>query len=426
MKKLQPIRGTKDILEEEYGKLLFLSSTWYSITSSYGFNMVETPIMEDSEVFKKTLGLNSDIIKKETYTFKDRSNNEITLRPEGTAPIVRSFINNKLHYPLPQKFSYIGPMFRYDRPQKGRLRQFSQFGAEIIGDKDISADLELIHLAKHFVNDVGIHDRLFKIHVNSLGDEASRKKYVLELKNFFEGHKKSLTVESLDRLEKNPLRILDTKNTEEKKLLVKAPKLKDFLSNESSDIFEEFKKGCEQLEIPIILDDNLVRGLDYYNNICYEFISTNIGAQDTFLAGGRYDGLVKNMGGPDYPGCGFAIGVERVNLIWPTRSIPKPEYYVVIAVGKENKIEAMKIINKIRKKIKPIFQLISIDLICKDNLSKGLRYASEKKAGYAIIIGQEEILNKEITVKDLKKRKQKKIKTQNLDNFILDTIQVKS
>ena len=426
MKKLQPIRGTKDILEEEYGKLLFLSSTWYSITSSYGFNMVETPIMEDSEVFKKTLGLNSDIIKKETYTFKDRSNNEITLRPEGTAPIVRSFINNKLHYPLPQKFSYIGPMFRYDRPQKGRLRQFSQFGAEIIGDKDISADLELIHLAKHFVNDVGIHDRLFKIHVNSLGDEASRKKYVLELKNFFEGHKKSLTVESLDRLEKNPLRILDTKNTEEKKLLVKAPKLKDFLSNESSDIFEEFKKGCEQLEIPIILDDNLVRGLDYYNNICYEFISTNIGAQDTFLAGGRYDGLVKNMGGPDYPGCGFAIGVERVNLIWPTRSIPKPEYYVVIAVGKENKIEAMKIINKIRKKIKPIFQLISIDLICKDNLSKGLRYASDKKAGYAIIIGQEEILNKEITVKDLKKRKQKKIKTQNLDNFILDTIQVKS
>ena len=162
MKKLQPIRGTKDILEEEYGKLLFLSSTWYSITSSYGFNMVETPIMEDSEVFKKTLGLNSDIIKKETYTFKDRSNNEITLRPEGTAPIVRSFINNKLHYPLPQKFSYTGPMFRYDRPQKGRLRQFSQFGAEIIGDKDISADLELIHLAKHFVNDVGIHDRLFK------------------------------------------------------------------------------------------------------------------------------------------------------------------------------------------------------------------------------------------------------------------------
>ena len=245
-------------------------------------------------------------------------------------------------------------------------------------------------------------------------------------RSFFEGHKKSLTVESLDRLEKNPLRILDTKNTEEKKLLVKAPKLKDFLSNESSDIFEEFKKGCEQLEIPIILDDNLVRGLDYYNNICYEFISTNIGAQDTFLAGGRYDGLVKNMGGPDYPGCGFAIGVERVNLIWPTRSIPKPEYYVVIAVGKENKIEAMKIINKIRKKIKPIFQLISIDLICKDNLSKGLRYASEKKAGYAIIIGQEEILNKEITVKDLKKRKQKKIKTQNLDNFILDTIQVKS
>ena len=313
MKKLQPVRGTRDILEEEFKDFQAHLLLWNALTMHYGFNMVDTPILEDSEVFKKTLGVTSDIIKKETYTFKDRSNNEITLRPEGTAPIIRFFINNKLQKSLPQKFSYVGPMFRYDRPQKGRFRQFNQFGVEVIGEKDIAADIELIYFARDFVNKVGISDKSFKIYVNSLGDEVSRKKYTLEIQNFFQDHKKKLTSESLERLKKNPLRILDTKNNEEKKLLIKAPKLKDFLSTESSDIFEEFKEGCKQLNVSIILNDNLVRGLDYYNNICYEFVSNDIGAQDSFLAGGRYDGLIKKMGGPDYPGCGFAAGVERID-----------------------------------------------------------------------------------------------------------------
>ena len=218
MKKLQPVRGTKDILEEEYRQIVLIVTYWHYLTSVYGFKMIQTPIIEDSEVFKKTLGMTSDIIKKETYTFKDRSNNEITLRPEGTAPVVRFFINNKLHHVLPQKLSYQGEMFRYDRPQKGRLREFYQLGVEIIGEKDISADLELIQMAKQFINAVGISDTKFKIHVNSLGDEESRKKYSIEIKNFFQDHKKDLTIESLERLKKNPLRILDTKNEKEKKL----------------------------------------------------------------------------------------------------------------------------------------------------------------------------------------------------------------
>ena len=418
MKKLQPVRGTKDILEEEYKDLEFLSSLWNSFSKSFGFNMVETPIMEDSEVFKKTLGLTSDIIKKETYTFKDRSNNEITLRPEGTASIVRFFINNKLQQSLPQKFTYAGPMFRYDRPQKGRLRQFHQFGAEIIGEKDISSDIELIHLAKNFVNLIGLNDKSFKIHVNSLGDEVSRKEYALEIQKFFQDHKKELTTESLERLKKNPLRILDTKNNNEKKLLDKAPKLKDFLTTESSDIFEEFKEGCKHLQIPIVINNYLVRGLDYYNNICYEFISNDIGAQDSFLAGGRYDGLIKKMGGPDYPGCGFALGVERLRILRPNifKSLGPSEqdYYVVIAVGKENRIEALKIINKIRKITHSNELTKVIDFISRDNLSKGLRYASEKNANFAVIIGQEEMLNKEVTIKDLKKRTQKKVKIEDL------------
>ena len=421
MKKLQPVRGTRDVLEEEFKDFQAHLMIWNALTMHYGFNMVDTPILEDSEVFKKTLGVTSDIIKKETYTFKDRSNNEITLRPEGTAPIIRFFINNKLQKSLPQKFSYVGPMFRYDRPQKGRFRQFNQFGVEVIGEKDIAADIELIYFARDFVNKVGISDKSFKIYVNSLGDEVSRKKYTLEIQNFFQDHKRKLTSESLERLKKNPLRILDTKNNEEKKLLIKVPKLKDFLSTESSDIFEEFKEGCKQLNVPIVLNDNLVRGLDYYNNICYEFVSNDIGAQDSFLAGGRYDGLIKKMGGPDYPGCGLAVGVERLMMLSRTnnkienfKKFTTPDSYVAIAVGKENKIKAIEIISKIREKITSSPKLSSVDFICRDNLSKGLRYASEKKAAFAIIIGQEEILNKEVTIKNLQKRTQKKVKSNNI------------
>ena len=428
MKKLQPVRGTKDILEEDVLELSAIGLVWTSLARLYGFNSVETPILEDSDVFKKTLGMTSDIIKKETYTFKDRSNNEITLRPEGTAPIVRLFINNKLQQSLPQKFSYMGPMFRYDRPQKGRFRQFNQLGAETIGEKDIYADIELINFAKNFVNESGVSDKSFKIHVNSLGDEESRSKYISELQNFFEDHKKKLTSESLERLKKNPLRILDTKNNEEKKLLIKAPKLKEFLNTESSDIFEEFKEGCKKLKIPIILNDNLVRGLDYYNNICYEFVSNDIGAQDSFLAGGRYDGLIKKMGGPDYPGCGFAVGLESLMLLKPTaiktyKAFLTPPSHIVIAVGKENKIKAMEITNKIREAIEKSTTVLdlgqpsegcTIDFICRDNLSKGLKYANEKKAISAIIIGQEEISNQEVTVKDLKNRTQKKVKVKDI------------
>ena len=425
MKKLQPVRGTKDILEEEYRQIVLIVTYWHYLTSAYGFNMIQTPIIEDSEVFKKTLGMTSDIIKKETYTFKDRSDNEITLRPEGTAPVVRFFINNKLHHGLPQKFSYQGEMFRYDRPQKGRLREFYQLGVEIIGEKDISADLELFQMARQFINAVGISDTKFKIHVNSLGDEESRKKYSVEIKNFFQDHKKDLTIESLERLKKNPLRILDTKNEKEKKLLAKAPKLKNFLSSGSSDIFDEFKENCKALKIPIFINDNLVRGLDYYNNICYEFVSNDIGSQDSFLAGGRYDGLIKKMGGPDYPGCGFAAGVERIRLLCSKNlKLPRGLNYVAIAIGKENKIKAMKIINKFRGELE-FNKYFPIDFICRDNLSKGLKYASEKKADYALILGDDEILNKKITIKELKTRKQTKINISNLFNYLLDPKKIK-
>ena len=434
MKKLQPVRGTKDILEEEYREIDNIVQRWESITEGHGFNTIQTPIIEDSEVFKKTLGMTSDIIKKETYTFKDRSNNEIILRPEGTASVVRLFINNKLHHVLPQKLSYQGQMFRYDRPQKGRLRQFHQLGAEIIGEKDILADLELIQMAIRFINKIGIDNNKFKILINSLGDEESRKKYSVELKNFFQDHKKDLTTESLERLKKNPLRILDTKNEKEKKLLVKAPKLKNFLSSNSSDVFDEFKENCKELKIPIVVDDNLVRGLDYYNNICYEFVSKNIGSQDSFLAGGRYDGLVKKMGGPDYPGCGFAVGVERIRLLGASCWLGWSPKYVAIAIGKENKIKAMKIINRLRfmdrenesasKKSDILLTLEKIhiphiDFICRDNLSKGLKYASENKAHYALILGVDEILNKKITIKDLKTRKQKKLNIEDLFDHLL-------
>ena len=420
MKKIQPIRGTRDIMENEFLVYLNILNVFRNLTSNYGFREISTPIIEDSEVFKKTLGLTSDIIKKETYTFKDRSDNEITLRPEGTASIVRCFINNKLHQTLPQKITYSGPMFRYDRPQQGRFRQFHQLGAEIIGTKDISSDLELIYMARDFLNRIDLPENFFKIHVNNLGDKESRQKYSKELQNFFQDHRKKLTPESLDRLNKNPLRILDTKNKEEQKLLKKTPKLKNFLSNESLDIFDQFKEGSKKLQIPIVVNDNLVRGLDYYNHICYEFVSDRLGSKDSFLAGGRYDGLIKDMGGPDYPGCGFAAGIERIILICGSVIPILPEkYLMIIALDKENKIKAMKITNQIRKVIddelsKKNSTSFSVDLIFKNNLSKGLKYASEKKATHAVIIGEKEISQENIIIKDLKKRTQKKIQLLDL------------
>ena len=417
MKKIQNVRGTKDLLEEEFSRYQEIINNFRDITFKFGFKEIQTPILEHSEVFKKTLGLTSDIIKKETYTFKDRSDNQITLRPEGTASIVRSFISNKLNQILPQKLTYVGPMFRYDRPQQGRLRQFHQIGAEIIGIKDISADLELIQISLDFLEKINIKKNDFEIQINTLGDTESREKYSKKLKEFFQDFKKNLTKESMNRLEKNPLRILDTKNQEELKIIEKAPKLNEMLNSESIEIFDEFKDGCKKLGIKTIVNEKLVRGLDYYNHICFEFISKKLGAQNSFLAGGRYDGLIKQLGGPDYPGCGFAAGLERILILVDKPANKLLKKIVVIAIGKDNKIEALKIANQIRSGLnKWQSSEIVVDLICKDNLSKGLKYANEQIASHAIIIGDDEISQKIINLKDLKKKVQKQISLSDLTN----------
>ena len=415
MKKIQNVRGTRDLLEEEFSLYQEIINNFREISSQFGFKEIETPILESSEVFSKSLGLTSDIIKKETYTFNDRSNNQITLRPEGTASIVRCFINSKLNQILPQKLTYVGPMFRYDRPQQGRLRQFHQLGAEIIGVGDISADLELIQMSIEFLEKINLKRNDFDIQVNTLGDLESRKKYSAKLKDFFQDYKKDLTQESLDRLERNSLRILDTKNKTELKIIEKAPKLSQVLNDESLEIFGEFKNGCKKLGINIIINEKLVRGLDYYNHICFEFVSKKLGSQNSILAGGRYDGLIRNLGGPDYSGCGFAVGIERIILALPSlKRKPtekfKEKIFTVISLGKKNDIEVMKIAKKIRKDLKKTV----IDIICKSNLSQGLKYANEKKATHAIIIGDDELSKKIVNLKDLNKKVQKEISISNL------------
>ena len=316
---------------------------------------------------------------------------------------------------LPQKLTYVGPMFRYDRPQQGRLRQFHQLGAEIIGVGDISADLELIQMSIEFLEKVNLKRNDFDIQVNTLGDLESRKKYSAKLKYFFQDYKKDLTQESLDRLERNPLRILDTKNQTELKIIEKAPKLSQVLNDESLEIFGEFKNGCKKLGINITINEKLVRGLDYYNHICFEFVSKKLGSQNSILAGGRYDGLIRNLGGPHYSGCGFAAGIERIILALlflkrkPTEKF-KEKIFTVISLGKKNDIEVMKIARKIRKDLKKTV----IDIICKSNLSQGLKYANEKKATHAIIIGDDELSKKIVNLKDLNKKVQKEISISNL------------
>ena len=408
--KLQSVRGTHDHLPEDMYKYNNIITKAENISALYGFKPMATPIFEFSSVFKKTLGESSDIVTKEMYTFKDKGDEEITLRPEGTAGIVRAIISNGLSQEMPFKSFYHGPMFRYERPQKGRLRQFHQIGIELLGTKSEQADIEIIACANNLIKALDI-DGSSTLHINSLGNITERKTYIADLLIYLKDFKNKLSISSINRFEKNPLRILDSKAEEDIEIVKNAPKLINYLESESKDSFNKVLEGLNNLNITYEINHKLVRGLDYYNNTTFEFITDKLGSQSAILAGGRYDNLMKQMGGPDIPGIGWAAGIERLALLTTIKG-DKKKSVSIIPVGIENNILCINLADELRNKN------ISIDMAYSGNLKKRLKQANKISADYAIIIGDEEIQNNNAIIRNLETGSQEYIELDKLVKHI--------
>lgn len=412
---LQPVRGTHDLLAESYIQHHRVIETASYVARLYGFNRMDTPIFEFSEVFHRAVGETSDIVSKETYTFTDRGGESITLRPEFTAAIVRSFISNGLQQSLPFKCFYAGPAFRYERPQKGRLRQFHQIGAELLGASDPSADVEMIALGMHTLRAVGL-DSEIRLEINSLGDVESRINYRTALVSYLYQHADKLSEDSKIRLEKNPLRILDSKAVEDRDIVRKGPILSEYFNTSSRDYYTKVKEGLTALGIPYFENDRLVRGLDYYSHTVFEIMTGKLGSQGTVLAGGRYDGLVKLMGGLDISGIGFAAGVERIvalqEALGITASAQQKPIATIISMSEAAEAEGWKIAQMLRH------AGIATDISYKGSAKKRFERANKMGAAFAVIIGDDELKSGLVTLKNLTTGQQQSVAHQALISLL--------
>ena len=407
---LQPVRGTRDILPDENRLHRHVESVALRITELYGFGEISTPLFEFTDVFSRTLGDTSDIVTKEMYTFKDRGGDCLTLRPEGTAGVARALISNGLAQNLPLKYFYRGPMFRYERPQKGRRRQFHQVGVELLGVAGSHADIDVIALAHHFLSALGL-DHIITLELNTLGDLESRNSYRAKLLDYLAVYKDDLSDDSRARLEKNPLRILDSKDEGDRHIIADAPLLKDSLNDASRHFFEDLQEGLVRLSIPYKLNDKLVRGMDYYCHTAFEFTSTDLGAQGTVLAGGRYDGLVSEMGGPDTPGIGWAAGVERLSMLVNT---PPEEQrpIAVIPTGQDTTNDALMIAHQLRRKG------FRVEYGYTGNVGKRLKRANAANACAAVILGDDEISRNVGLIRDMDSGEQTEVSMDLIDDFL--------
>ena len=393
MEKLRTVRGVHDLLPDILHKQNLVINEGLKISEKYCYQQIETPIFEFAEVFTKPLGKTSDIVTKENYIFKDRSEDELMLRPEGTSGVVRAFLNAGLTQDIPKRYSYYGPMFRYERPQKGRLRQFKQFGIECIGINNSMADVEVISLGHAFLEKLNILDKI-NLKINTLGDSETRLRYRKALVDYLNDYKSELSNESIKRLSENPLRILDSKNETDKKILINAPNIIDYLNEVSQERFEKVCSGLSALKIKYQIDKNLVRGLDYYCHTAFEFITSDLGSQGTVLAGGRYDGLAKMLGGVDTAGVGWAAGVDRLSLMINEEFANKPDL-VLMAVSENLEPLLMPIMKKL------VDKGLKVEILITGNMSKKFKRANKVDASYAIILGEEELSKNIIKLKNL-------------------------
>ena len=378
---LQPVRGTRDLIGEDAARHFHVVETARRVTGLYGFSEWQTPIFEDTRVFSRTLGETSDVVTKEMYSFEDRGGDSITLRPEGTAGVCRALITGGLTQTLPQKVFYAGPMFRYERPQKGRYRQFHQIGVELLGPASPLADAEVISAGWRILNELGIAQDVV-LNINTLGDAQSRANYRDALVAYFTAHADKLSEDSKLRLEKNPLRILDSKDEGDKALVENAPLIYAHLTEEAAAFYAGLKAALTAFGVPFEENPRIVRGLDYYNHTAFEFVTTALGAQGTVMAGGRYDGLVEQMGGPNVPGIGWGAGIERLSmLISAPPAAAQP--VAVIPMGGESEGRALEILNLLRE------QNIAAEIGYSGNAKKRLERANKSGAAFAVLVGGE-------------------------------------
>ena len=415
MSSLQPVRGTHDLLPEAMRRHRAVIDVARDVAARYGFQEMATPIFEFTEVFKRTLGDTSDIVTKEMYTFamgagtgsaKDEEGATITLRPENTAGVARAFISGGLAQQVPVKVFYAGPMFRHERPQKGRQRQFHQFGVELIGVPQPQADIEVIACGAQILETLGLADAV-TLELNTLGDPESRAAYREALVTYFSAHLDALSEDSRDRLTRNPLRILDSKDAGDRQLVADAPLFADYLNETSRDFFAAVREGLDALGIAYTLNPRLVRGLDYYCHTAFEFTTDRLGAQSAVLAGGRYDGLIQTMGGPATPGVGWASGVERLAMLLE-HDIPAPRPIAVVPVGDAAQPTALKVTQDLRH------AGFVVELGYAGNLKKRMQRANKMNARAALLFGEEELAAGKATLRDLDSGEQELVSLDSL------------
>ena len=394
------IRGFRDILPEESKKFLLFENIVHRICPLFDTHQVKIPALESVNLFNRSIGETSDIVTKEMYSFKDKNDDIVCMIPEGTASCMRLAFENNLIYDRgikKNRLYYYAPMFRHERPQKGRYRQFTQFGVEFIGDKTISDDIDLILMSCKFFGEVGLND--ISLHINNLGSNDDREKYASKLQEYFNRYSKSLSDKQKNTLIKNPLRLLDNKDNAIREIIENAPNIKDSLNDDSIDRFEQIKDTLSELNVKFTLDDKLVRGLDYYNDLVFEWKTKQLGTQDAICAGGRYDGLAKIIGGYDIPAVGLAIGVDRVVELL---SYKNKEIIIGLSLLTSSLSNCSKIITQLRE-IDYAYRLIKME--SDKSLTKQIKSAVKQECDILVIVGDEEISNNTLTVKFLKDNK---------------------
>ncbi|MGX9460547.1 histidine--tRNA ligase [Shewanella sp. A14] len=412
-KQIQAIRGMNDILPTQSPLWQKVEAVLRSSVSAFGYSEIRTPIVESTDLFKRSIGEVTDIVEKEMYTFEDRNSDSLTLRPEGTASTVRAGNEHGLLYNQEQRLWYMGPMFRHERPQKGRYRQFHQFGVEVYGIGSADIDAEVLMLSARLWDQLGIKEHV-ALELNTLGDPAERAAYRDALIAFLEQHKDKLDEDSQRRMYSNPLRVLDSKDQQVQAILGDAPALMDYLGEDSKTHFSTLCELLDAVGIQYIINPRLVRGLDYYNRTVFEWVTTSLGSQGTVLAGGRYDGLVGQLGGKDTPAVGFAMGLERIVLLLETLELtsdiaPEVDVYVT-AMGDNCVVEAIKVAQELRQQL-PTLKVMSH---CGGgNFKKQMKRADKSGAQIALIIGENEVANNQVAVKPLRTNNEQQLVTRS-------------
>lgn len=406
-------RGTKDITPKESYKWNYVENKFREICGLYGYEEMRTPIFEHTELFKRSVGDTTDVVQKEMYSFEDKGGRDITLKPEGTAGVIRAFIENKLYSDAqPTKMFYIIPCFRYERPQAGRQRQFHQFGVEAVGSDNPSLDAEVIALAVQFFNEVGLKD--LAVSINSVGCPTCRAKYNELLKSYLDAKSDVLCSTCLERKDKNPMRVIDCKNPNCQENLQDVPFMIDHICDDCKDHFEKLQKYLKEMDVNFIVDKTIVRGLDYYKKTAFEIISNDIGSQSTVCGGGRYDGLVEQLGGPKgTSGIGFALGAERLLLTMENNNIeienPQSTDIYIVTIGDKAKTKSFKLLKDLR------YNHISAD---SDHLDRSVKaqfkYSDKINAKFTIVIGEDELANDSATLKNMQTSEQITVKLSEL------------